>query len=87
MSADPPLILSLLWLAWVVQVVYSAFTVRWFSKRVVAPRRGLPQHDQPHAAIVMPVKGLDENLESTVETLCNQDYDDYRVVIVVESQD
>ena len=87
MSTDPPLILTLLWIAWATQAVLSTHVVWFFSLRVRGRSRPVPDHDHPHAAVIMPVKGRDEYLQQTVEMLCRQDYDDYRVVIVVESQD
>jgi len=41
----------------------------------------------PSAVIIMPIKGIDHDLPSCISGLCTQDYRDYRVIVVFESQD
>lgn len=78
--------LLLLWVAWSAQAILSAMQVRKFWRRLNRNRRRAYDRYRPPAAVVVPFKGLEDNLEDNLRSLCEQDYPDYRVVLVVESE-
>ncbi len=79
--------LWLLWIAWSAQAVLSVLVVRKFARRYEKERR--PQHDRyrPPAAVIVPFKGIDPGLQENLRHLCEQFYPQYRLVLVVESED
>lgn len=75
-----------LWALWVFQSFLSANQVRTYLqlcrrrlKRVKA------EPFTPHAVIILPCKGIDRDLAAGVAALCDQDYPEYELVAVVES--
>ena len=78
---------SLLMSVWVVQAVVSAIQVRKFSRRLDRPQRKGRKLFQPPAVVIVPFKGLDIDLPEAVRSLCEQDYPDYELLLVVESED
>ena len=79
-------LLVLLWSAWVVQSWLSALQLRKFlRRRVLAGQPWFPPHT-PRAHVVVPVKGVDADLRDCVRGLLDQDYPDYRVIFVVQSE-
>ncbi|MBI1336029.1 MAG: glycosyltransferase [Phycisphaera sp.] len=80
-------ILTAVALAWALQGMVSAYSVRRMVRRVVQPRREDYARYRPFAHVVLPVKGLDTDLRACVDSLCEQDYPGYRLVFVVESED
>ncbi len=67
----------------VVGVLQNRRHARLFSNR--APSGSQDFH--PPAVIIMPIKGIDRDLPGCIAGLCNQRYPDYRVIIVLESED
>jgi len=66
--------------------LYSFFTGFEFDRRVMVavtkPKTGF----RPKACLVMPCKGAEPGLEANVQAMLRQDYGDYFVVVVVDSQ-
>ena len=77
----------LLLIAWVLQAVVSALQVRKFSRRLDHSQFKGRKPFQPPAVIIVPFKGLDIDLVAAVRSLCEQDYPDYELILVVESKD
>ncbi|MEM1108890.1 MAG: glycosyltransferase family 2 protein [Planctomycetota bacterium] len=79
--------LILLWCLWVTQAILVAVQARKFAHRVAKPVR--PWHDvrKLKAAVIVPFKGHDHELTRNVRSLITQDYEDYRLVFVFESDD
>lgn len=44
------------------------------------------QRDQPRAVVIVPCKGLDPDFEENIGALCAQDYRDYEIIFVTESE-
>lgn len=61
----------------------------WENRRFVRIncRRNKHLPDAPHAAVVVPVKGIDLELKKSLRSLMHQDYDSYEVHFVGESDD
>ena len=83
----PPLILLILWLAWVTQAVVCALRVRAFHNLLAREPSPEDRAYRPHATVIVPVKGIDPGLSETVASLLDQDYPSYQVVFVTESTD
>ena len=49
-------------------------------------RSATHHRDQPSAVIIVPCKGLDPDFEETIGALCAQDYRDYEIIFVTESE-
>jgi cellulose synthase/poly-beta-1,6-N-acetylglucosamine synthase-like glycosyltransferase len=80
-----PIALLLLWLAWCTQATLAALQVRRFAKVVGKKLRPQYLRHQPHAVVIVPFKGVDQDLAGGVASLCAQDYPDYRLLLVVDS--
>ncbi len=80
------ILLVLLLALWVVMALVSVILNRRHGRRYRdRPPRGRGEF-QPHAVVIMPIKGIDRDLPGCVRGLCTQDYSDYEVIIVVESE-
>ena len=86
MVDTPPLFLLLLWILWLGQAVVCATQVYRFLRKLNRKIRLKFATYRPRAWIIVPVKGLDDDLEGHIEALCKQSYEDYKVVAVVESK-
>ena len=60
----------------------------WENRRFVIAncRRQLKPFDPPFVAVIVPVKGMDPDLERSLEALVNQDYPEYEVHFVGENE-
>lgn len=60
----------------------------WENRRfvIVNCRRTLKPFAPPYAAVIIPVKGMDPDLEQSLTALVNQDYPDYEVHFVGENE-
>lgn len=83
----PYAILGILWALWVVAAVLSVILVRKFGGRFLHWEHDRYEKYSPSVALIVPFRGVDLELEHTIETLCNQQYDNYRLICVVESED
>ena len=72
-------------IAWAVQAWLSALQVRRFVREVGRTRRAKHEDYHPPAVVVVPFKGIGDDLQATVKGLCEQDYPSYRLLFVVES--
>ncbi len=72
--------------AWSAQAVLSVLQVRKFVRHLKKPRRDAFDNYRPPAAVIVPVKGIEANLEANLRSLVCQDYPSYRLVFVVESK-
>lgn len=82
----PPLWLLVLWGFWIIQAILSIVVVRKFAKRLARPRRHKYDHYRPRAFVIVPFKGIELDLAGCIRSFCHQDYPDYRLVFVVESE-
>ncbi|MGH9448629.1 MAG: glycosyltransferase, partial [Terriglobia bacterium] len=56
--------------------------------RLVRRTRGSPERGyQPAAAVIIPCKGIDEDLIGNTESFMSQDYDPYQLILVVASEE
>ncbi len=85
MTHSPPTIMLILWSAWVMQAVLSAWKVRQFRRLYDRPRREALQSHCPSTAVIVPFKGVDQDLVNGIAGLCEQDYPSYELLAVVES--
>lgn len=76
-----------LWIAWAAQAVLSAMLVRKFARAFDRPPREAHQLYRPPAALIVPFKGAEPGLAEHLGRLLTQDYPDYRVLCVVESEE
>ena len=77
----------LLLMAWVLQAVVSALQVRKFSRRLDHSQFKGRKPFQPPAVVIVPFKGVEIDLIAAVRSLCEQDYPEYELILVVESQE
>lgn len=80
------ILLGVLLTAWTAQAVLASLLSRKLWKRVTRPRRDVRDQYRPHAVVIMPFKGVEPRLDAALDRLMTQDYPDYRVVLVVESE-
>jgi len=79
-------LLPVLWFCWVIEAVLAAVKVRHFARRIGAGEKPFIKW-QPRATVIVPFKGVQDNPERALRPLLEQDYPDYRLCLVVESED
>lgn len=79
-------LLSIAWIALPTQAVLSALMVRKFLRLFDRSERELFASHHPRVAVVVPFKGVDEDMEANLRGLLTQDFPSYRLVFVVESE-
>ncbi len=77
--------LSILWLVWLMQAVACVLQVKHLHRKLKRRTHRPLARYRPRATVIMPVKGIDDDLVSNIAALCCQDYPDYQLVFVVES--
>lgn len=74
------------WLAALVVAQWAAEVARMFARRISkAAVRPLADFS-PRVALILPVKGIDEDTLENVEALLRQDYPHYRLICALESE-
>ena len=79
--------LLFVWLAWCVQALLVLIQVGKFVRRIEKPYRERYLVNQPAAAVIVPFKGFDHDLERNARALLSQEYPQYRLIAVVEDAD
>lgn len=77
--------LLVLWIAWIVQAILSVLQVRKFTRLFNAQKRRRFETFRPPVVVIVPFKGLDVALEENIRGLCRQEYPDYQLLLVVDS--
>ena len=77
----------LLWGLWVLQAVLCAIQAKKFRGKLDRGDRQKFHDFTPPAVIVVPFKDIDSAGVANIHALFRQDYPDYRVIAVVESED
>ena len=80
------IILLILVVAWGAQTVTSAIGVGKFRRLFRKKGREAAREYRPRAVVIVPFKGREPGLEANIASLLHQDYPDYRVLMVVESE-
>jgi len=78
-------VLIVIWTAWVIQAWLSAWQWRIFAGKFTHDPHDDPQLPQPKAVIIVPFKGVDLDLQTTLTRLCTLNYPDYELLLVVDS--
>lgn len=77
------------WLGAVLLSIWALRIAQRFGMRL--PRnatRPIEEHgDYPRVAVVLPIKGVDDDTHANIQALLDQDYPDYRLIFAVESDD
>ncbi|MEM8783376.1 MAG: glycosyltransferase [Planctomycetota bacterium] len=88
MSVTPWHILAwTLWPLWLFMVWVCAGQARKFTKRLNQADRAGYDEFRPPAVVFVPFKGLDAEATANLHGLLKLDYPDYRLVLIVESED
>ncbi|MCC7147413.1 MAG: glycosyltransferase [Phycisphaeraceae bacterium] len=77
--------LLVIWVLWVVQAILATCQVAWFAGKFL--RRRSYDFYRPRAWVIVPFKGLEKDLGESIRCLCTQNYEDYKLLAVVESSD
>ncbi len=85
MTSWPAVLMSTLWAVWMTQAVLSALQVRKFARLPCRKRRDRFASFRPPVSVIVPFKGVDRRLAAHVRALCEQDYPDYELLMVVDS--
>jgi ceramide glucosyltransferase len=80
------ILLAALLLAWTAQAILSALQARKLLRRLTRGRREAHDRHRPRAIVIMPFKGVEPRLDAALDRLFTQDYPDYRLLLVVESE-
>lgn len=81
-----PLILwVVVWMVWLAQAVLSAMQVRKLARQLETKERQRDDAFRPPVTLIVPFKGVDPDLEQHLQSLFEQDYLDYELVLIVDS--
>jgi ceramide glucosyltransferase len=69
------------------QSVFALVAVLRFARYAWREDPQRPSRNQPKAVIIVPCKGLEHDFEENIRALLQQDYRDYDVIFVTESED
>jgi cellulose synthase/poly-beta-1,6-N-acetylglucosamine synthase-like glycosyltransferase len=78
---------------WAVAMVLALWTVRIAQRfavrmpKIAAKPIYLENGRFPRVAVILPIKGVDDDTPANLEALLNQDYPDYRLIFAVESDE
>jgi len=81
------ILLAVVWTLWVLQAFLSAWRVRKFLGFISRPVRDTFDRYRPPVAVIVPFKGIDTDLVGGVRGLCEQEYGEYRLLLIVDSKD
>lgn len=85
MTFDPLYILGPLWIGWVAQAFLSALLAWKLNRIYKQPGREAFDTFRPPATVVVPFRGVDSELAAAVRSFCEQDYPDYKLLLLVDS--
>jgi len=86
MTSTQEFIFSLLLLMWVAQAAICLYAVRRYSHRIDKQSRDRVNPFMPPAVVIVPFKGVDIDMDAAIRALCEQDYSEYELILVVESE-
>ena len=81
------LFLIALWALWGTQATLSMLQVRKFRRHLRRSDRPGFNEFRPPAVVIVPFKGIDHEAVANLHGLFKQDYPQYRLILVVESED
>ncbi len=82
----PPIPFLTLWGLWCLQAIACALQVRWFASRIGTRKTPVQHRYCPRATVIVPVKGAENDIPALIQSLSNQDYDDYQLLFVLEDE-
>jgi len=74
------------WAALLAQLLVVYFAVRNYRYVLAKSRRDKPAIYRPRTTLIIPCKGFDPHFDSNIRSFLEQDYDNYRLFFVVESE-
>lgn len=78
--------LFFVWVAALLLAIWALCVAERFAVRTARNAANpLPIEDFPRVAVILPIKGVDDDTASNLEALLNQDYPDFRLIFTVES--
>lgn len=86
----PPVITAILlvvMLLWVGQAWFMVYKVRKFAMRADKPHHSQQNKFWPRAWVIVPFRGVDEDLEANVRGMFEQQYPSFHLLLVVDSSD
>jgi ceramide glucosyltransferase len=69
-----------------IQSIVSFFSTMRFARYTLAPQTARTSRNAPKAVVILPCKGLEHDFEENVRAYLTQDYRDYEVIFVTESE-
>lgn len=77
------------WLAAVLLCIWAVRIAQRFGFRLprMSKRPVEEQGHYPRVAVILPIKGVDDDTHANIQALLDQDYPDYRLIFAVESDD
>ena len=68
------------------QSIFSLLACVRFARYALAPQSARTSRNQLRAAVILPCRGLEPDFETNIRAFLTQDYRDYEILFVVESQ-
>lgn len=84
---DITFLLFLVWLAAFVLAIWALRVAQIFARRALHMQHQTLCTQTPAVAVILPIKGVDEDTAANVAMLLDQDYPKYRLIFAVESPD
>lgn len=85
-----PIIATILFFVWAAAILVAFWAMhlaRRFATRLPEHAKRAPDPARARVAVILPIKGVDEDTEANLQALLKQDYADYRLIFSVESED
>ena len=81
-------VLFWVWLAALLLSVWAAQVAQRFGVRLPrVVKRPIQREVFPRVAVIVPIKGVDDDTHGNIEALLDQDYPEYRLIFAVESDE
>ena len=76
------------WVAAMILAIWAARIAQRFGMRLPRiTKQELSTENLPSVALILPIKGVDDDTQANVQALLSQDYSNYRLIFTVESDD
>lgn len=79
-------VLQILAVIVLLQSVVALLATLRFARYALRPQSLRHHRHQPKAAVIVPCKGLEPGLEANIEAFCAQDYREYELIFVTQSE-
>jgi len=85
--ANLSFIFFFVWVAALLLAIWRFRIAQMFARRILRRASQPLEPIFPHVAVILPIKGVDDDTEENIAALLRQDYPNYRLLFAVESEE